>query len=278
MARVGLVGRVAVFGIAVLALALMPAHAQTQPTVAWAIFIDDLHADFRNTGRLRQLLRGVGDELIQAGDTYAVTTSGPSGVTISFNSDPAVFVAAIKKVSGSALRPADALGSPNQGDVSSEVHYRAEVAIATARRSMADLVALRRDTAPTKAFISISSGYHVDLSERTVAPSTSRPPARPPRDRRLGQTSSLAKLRSEWATLAATATQGGVKIFAIDPRLVDTDPPDALIEPQAWLRYLTATQQSLALLCQQSGGFALQDRTELASGLTRINRLLRTAF
>ena len=45
--------------------------------VAWAIFVDDLHADFRDTGRLRDLLRQLA-KLVVEDDAVALATSGPS--------------------------------------------------------------------------------------------------------------------------------------------------------------------------------------------------------
>ena len=40
--------------------------------VTWLVFVDDLHLDFRNTGRLRALLRLVSSELIRNDDRFAV--------------------------------------------------------------------------------------------------------------------------------------------------------------------------------------------------------------
>src|SRR5688572_29146225 len=54
---------------------------------AWLLFIDDMHLDFRNTGRLRNLLRLVANELIKDGDAFMVRSSGPSQVAMEWTVD-----------------------------------------------------------------------------------------------------------------------------------------------------------------------------------------------
>jgi hypothetical protein len=49
-------------------------------SVAWMLFVDDLHLDFRNTGRIRQLVQIFLKEIAREGDLVAIRTSGPSGV------------------------------------------------------------------------------------------------------------------------------------------------------------------------------------------------------
>src|SRR5918996_6354085 len=67
------------------------ARSSPQPVkpseTAWLLFIDDLHLDFRNTGRLRDLLRLVTTEVIRKGDAFMVRCSGPSQIAIDWTVD-----------------------------------------------------------------------------------------------------------------------------------------------------------------------------------------------
>ena len=46
------------------------------------IFVDDLHLDFRNTGRIRDLFKKISTELIHEGDMFAIVSTGPSSIAI----------------------------------------------------------------------------------------------------------------------------------------------------------------------------------------------------
>ena len=41
------------------------------------IFVDDLHLDFRNTGRIRELFKKISKELIHEGDMFGIVSTGP---------------------------------------------------------------------------------------------------------------------------------------------------------------------------------------------------------
>ena len=46
------------------------------------IFVDDLHLDFRNTGRIRELFKKIAKELIHEGDMFGIVSTGPSSLAI----------------------------------------------------------------------------------------------------------------------------------------------------------------------------------------------------
>ena len=46
------------------------------------IFIDDLHLDFRNTGRIRDLFKRISKTLIHEGDMFGIVSTGPSSLAI----------------------------------------------------------------------------------------------------------------------------------------------------------------------------------------------------
>src|SRR5262245_55007857 len=75
--------------------------------VTWLIFIDDLHLDFRNTGRIRTMLRTLSAELILEGDHVAISSSGPSALAVDLTTDRQLIDGAIKRATGNALKYED---------------------------------------------------------------------------------------------------------------------------------------------------------------------------
>ena len=51
------------------------------------IFVDDLHLDFRNTGRIRELFKKISKELIHEGDMFGIVSTGPSSISIDLTYD-----------------------------------------------------------------------------------------------------------------------------------------------------------------------------------------------
>lgn len=140
-----------VFLLAVTALAGREI-ASVQPGVTWLIFVDDLHLDFRNTGRLRTLVRTILQDLPAEGEAVAMFASGPSRVSITPTTDRALLDNEVRKLTGNGLRPADIVAAP--GD--RELRYRATVA----QTRVGELLASA--TAPSgrrTALVYISNGY-----------------------------------------------------------------------------------------------------------------------
>ena len=65
-------------------------------------FVDDLHLDFRNTGRLRELFKKMSTMLLHDGDMWGMVSTGPSSIAIDMNYDKKRFDEAMKKISGDA--------------------------------------------------------------------------------------------------------------------------------------------------------------------------------
>lgn len=126
--------------------------AAQPPAVTWLVFFDDLHLDFRNTGRLRDLVRTTLKQLPIDGDEIALFSSGPSNVSVKPTLDRMLVESEAKKLTGSALKPEDirAAGSDM------EVQYRAGVAQTRVR----ELIATAGDLTNRQiALIYISNGY-----------------------------------------------------------------------------------------------------------------------
>ena len=92
------------------------------------LFIDDLHLDFRNTARVRDLLKKIKGTLIHQGDMFGIVSSGTSSIAIDLTYDMKRIDEAIKKVMGGALKPTDIIQGPEGQEGPTEVRYRAHVA------------------------------------------------------------------------------------------------------------------------------------------------------
>ena len=58
---------------------ILPAARPTNDAAGriFVIFVDDLHLDFRNTGRIRDLFKRISTELVHEGDMFSVVSTGP---------------------------------------------------------------------------------------------------------------------------------------------------------------------------------------------------------
>src|SRR3954470_2880954 len=122
----------------------------------WLIFVDDLHLDFPNTGRIKALFKQISNELVHEGDMFGIVSTGPSSLAIDLTYDRKRLTEAIDKVSGAGLKPNEILDTPLGAEGPSEVRYRAHVAFDTAYGIMKTLESVHNRR---KAFIYVSNGY-----------------------------------------------------------------------------------------------------------------------
>lgn len=113
--------------------------AAGQPVDTWFIFIDELHVQFRDTGRLRTLVQGVTTQILHDGALYELRTSGASNAAIGFTRDATALIPAIKKLTGQGLRDEDV--APDVGSPGSqrETVRRMDRSISALRDALADL-------------------------------------------------------------------------------------------------------------------------------------------
>jgi hypothetical protein len=251
--------------------AVLPASASpvtAPPGTIWLIFVDDLHVDFRSTGRLRSLLRTISSELIHDRDVFGIRSSGPSSLSIDVTSDRNLLEVAIRKTAGNALRPSDILSITNGAVESNEVRYRATVALSAAYEMM---MSLERVHNRRTAFIYISNGYNFDLSpDGSTATSGTSPFLRQSSD------FGVARLRDQLSEFTRMASHSIVRIFAIDPRILAGAPAmDPNVDSVAWHNHWTNTRNSLRMMSEPTGGFALVDEQDLVEALQRIRSAMR---
>lgn len=139
--------------------------AVAQPPVTWLIFVDDLHLDFRNTGRIRDLVRKIAKTLPADGDLIAMYSCGPSGLSVAPTTERSLVDTAIRNVTGNGLKAEDILAGGPGG--AREVRYRANVA----RARLLELVA-SADFGSRSVIIYVSNGYSIG----TPAPLAGNPP------------------------------------------------------------------------------------------------------
>ena len=249
MARVIAVVLALLFGDGFRGVDPVAARPATTTDNAWLIVVDDLHVAFVQTGRLRDLLRKVAGALIHEGDRYLFRATGPSAVSLktsALTDDRELGTAAIKMMSGNALKDSDILLAGTNTNAGNEVLYRANVALDAAEESLS---VLTTDAAPRQAVLYVSNGYDVDTY-----------PALAERVRRF----------------ARRARENNITIFPIDARGLEGTPLlDTRIPADVLQDLRTATYRSLAMMAEESGGFVMDRPNAPGAELARISARMR---
>lgn len=242
------------------------------------IIVDDLHLDFRNTGRIRDLFKRVSRELVHEGDMFSIVSTGPSSLAIDPTYDRKVLDEAIKKITGNGLRPSDVIQGAEGADGPSEVRYRAHVAFSTAYDMLRQL---ERITNRRKAVVWVSNGYDFNPFAE------SRLGEDPVFGGRFGQTReegammqspfnrgqfAEADLARELAEITRTANRANATLYTIDPRgLVAGQDLDEQMGAMEWNNYVRRTQDSLRVLADETGGLAVVNQNDFSKALKRID-------
>ncbi len=256
----------------------------------FVIFIDDLHLDFKNTARVRDLVKKIKDQLIHEGDMFTIVSTGTSSIAIDLTYDVRRFDEAIKKIMGGALKATDIIQGPEGAEGPSEVRYRAHVAFATAYDLMKQLEAVHNRR---KAMIYISNGY--DFNPFPKARSGQVDPAFESRDdparqaqlnnqnsdpqtqeqdptQATGNIFADADLARELADVTRAANRANTTIYTMDSRgLVGMPDIDEKIDPSEFQQYLSNSINSLRVLAEQTGGIPVVNQNDFTRALKRID-------
>ena len=258
-------------GIAALiaSVAFIASAPAPSSTTTWVVFVDELHADFRNTGPIRNLVSAIARELFQDGDRFAIRGTRQGSASIDVTADRKRLEDRIREISGAALRPREILQIG--GDERSEVRYRAAVALSAARDTIMNL---ERDSSGRRVLLYISNGYLIDAS--ADGRTTSRDESTRARAlTKVPEEVTVADLRDRLTEIPHAANRTNTTIFAIDPRgLAGAPTQDQDVDRAEWTRYLVRTQDSLRVIADGTGGFALLEIQDLSGSL----KLIRAAI
>jgi VWFA-related protein len=245
-------------------------------------FVDDLHMDFRDTPRIRQLFKKMSTILLHEGDMFGVVSTGTSSISIDMTYDRKRMDEAINKISGSALKPSEIIEAPQGSEGPSELRYRAHVAFSTANDIVHNLEKVQNRR---KAVIYVSNGYDFNPFEG----------ARYGDPNILGQTNSTAQrmkdmgmeydpfsrqsnefadadLARELSELTRAANRANATFYTIDPRGLVAGPDlDEQVDPTEWNNYIRKSQDSLRVIADETGGFAVINQNDFDKALKRID-------
>jgi VWFA-related protein len=242
------------------------------------IIVDDLHLDFRNTGRIRDLFKRISKTLVHEGDMFSIVSTGPSSLAIDPTYDRKVLDEAIKKITGNGLKPSDIIQGAEGADGPSEVRYRAHVAFSTAYDMLTQMEKINNRR---KAVVWVSNGFDFNPFAE------SRLGEDPVFGGRFGQTREEGKqqqgmtnqnqfadadLARELSELTRTANRANATLYTIDPRgLVAGSDLDETLDPVEYGEHIRKTQDSLRVLAENTGGIAVVNQNNFDKALKRID-------
>jgi VWFA-related protein len=255
-------------------------------------FVDDLHLQFHNTGRVRELFKKISKELVHDGDMFGIVSSGPSSIAIDMTYDKSRLEEAIKKIAGSELKPTDIINGPSGAEGPSEVRYRAHVAFSTVNDLLNNLDSVHNRR---KALIYVSDGYDFnpfqDARLGTMDPNSpfaqnefartqnqqnsdgsNSSPDPFTQQQKQSETFADADLARELGELTRQANRSNVTMYTIDPRgLVGMGDIDEQVDPQQWNEYVRKSQDSLRVIAEETGGIAVVNQNDFSKALKRID-------
>ena len=259
-------------------------------------FVDDLHMQFHNTGRIRDLFRKISKDLVHDGDMFGIVSSGPSSIAVDMTYDKNRLEEAIKKIAGSELKPTDIINGPSGAEGPSEVRYRAHVAFSTVNDVLAQLEQVHNRR---KALVYVSDGYDFNpfqdarlglmdpnspfaqnefrRNENQAQAGSSDGSSSPQTDPMANQQKQSeqfadADLARELGDLTRTANRANVTMYTIDPRgLVGMSDIDEQVDPTQWNEYVRKSQDSLRVIAEETGGIAVVNQNDFTKALKRID-------
>jgi VWFA-related protein len=243
------------------------------------IIVDDLHLDFRNTGRIRDLFKRVSRDLIHEGDMFSIVSTGPSSLAVDPTYDRKILDESIKKITGNGLKPSDIIQGAESSQGPSEVRYRAHVSFSTAFDMLRQL---EKITNRRKAVVWVSNGYDFNPFAESRMGEDPVFGGRFGQSREEGQQINQqynqgtqfadADLARELAEVTRTANRANATLYTIDPRgLVAGADLDEQMDPMEYATHVRKTQDSLRVLAEETGGMAVVNQNDFTKALKRID-------
>ena len=269
-------------------------------------FVDDLHLQFHNTGRVRDLFKRISKELVHDGDMFGIVSSGPSSIAIDMTYDKTRLDEAIKKIAGSELKPTDIINGPSGAEgplmltlpafLTAATGMDALVAFSTVNDLLNNLDSVHNRR---KALVYVSDGYDfnpfqdarlglMDPNSPFAQNEFARTQNQNQNQNSDGTTSSGtdpltsqqkqsetfadADLARELGELTRQANRSNVTMYTIDPRgLVGMGDIDEQVDPQQWSEFVRKSQDSLRVIAEETGGIAVVNQNDFSKALKRID-------
>ena len=260
-------------------------------------FVDDLHLQFHNTGRVRELFKKISKELVHDGDMFGIVSSGPSSIAVDMTYDKARLEEAIKKIAGSELKPTDIINGASGAEGPSEVRYRAHVAFSTVNDLLNNLESVHNRR---KALVYVSDGYdfnpfqdarlglmepnspfaqnefarNQNQAQQQNSDGTGGGGGTDPftQQQKQSETFADADLARELGELTRQANRSNVTMYTIDPRgLVGMGDIDEQVDPRQWSEFVRKSQDSLRVIAEETGGIAVVNQNDFSKALKRID-------
>ncbi len=248
----------------------------------YVMVIDDLHTNFGRTQRVKVAARQFIERRLGANDLMAIVhTAGSTEAAQEFTNNKRLLLAAVDKTQGRKLKSATAnrtteyyntrdtrqTGDPVNDPDDMERAFNARNALDTLR-NVADWFASVRGR--RKAILFMSEGIDYDITDLIPQGGSNH--------------RSATEIIDETRETIAAATRSNVAIYGIDPRGL-TDLGDESIEIGSFpddtslgigtgslLNELRMSQDSLRVLSDETGGFAVVNRNDFSSAFDRIVR------
>lgn len=275
---------------------ILPPVRKVQDTSGriFLFFVDDLHMQFQNTGRVRDLFKRIGKNLIHDGDLFGIVSSGPSSISIDMTYDRRRLDEAINKMTGGGLKPSEIINQGNGSGGPTELRYQAHVAFSTMAEALDNLEKVHNRR---KALVWVSEGYDFNpfqesrlglrdgsspflqnqsnlmANTRDNGDGTSARATDPMvEQQKQSETFSDAELAFELAEITRSANRANTTIYTIDPRgLVAGSDIDEQVDPTEWGNYVRKSQDSLRVLADETGGLAVVNMNDFDKALKNID-------
>ena len=209
---------------------------------------------------------------------FGIVSTGYSSISEQLTYNRQVLESAIERVTGGALKPREIIQGSQGSQGPTELRHRAHVAFSTAYDLLRNLEKVQNRR---KAVIYISSGYDFNpfqgsrleeqaLRMRVEAADLQNDPFY--RTQQSSQMLAEADLVRELAELTRAANRANATIYPIDPLGLTAGPDiDADVSVTEWNAHTRASQDSLRVLAEQTGGFATVNMNDISAGLKRID-------
>lgn len=258
------------------------------------LFVDDLHMQFQNSGRVRELFKKIGRNLIHEGDLFGIVSSGPSSIAIDMTYDRKRLDEAIEKIAGSGLKPSEIINRGTGTEGPTELRYNAHVAFSTMLEGLNNLEKVHNRR---KALIWVSEGYDfnpfqdsrfglrdgsspfLQNQSNVMANTTQDADGNSTRQndpmiqqQKQNETFSDADLAFELGEITRAANRANTTIYTVDPRgLIAGTDIDEQVDPTEWNRFVRKSQDSMRVLAEETGGLAVVNMNNFDKALKEID-------